>query len=347
MSLGEKDSLPAITVIVVNLNRMNLLRECLISLRRQSLPPAEVIVVDNASTDASRDMVAREFPGVRLLALDSNQGFCAANNLAIAIAQGDFIALLNNDATAEPGWLAALLAATGANPRVGMVASKILVAGRPGIIDKVGHGIYLDGQNRGRGSGEPDHGQYDHLSDVLWPDGCAALYRRDMLSQIGGFEEAFFAYADDAELGLRARSAGWITRFAPQAIVHHHRGATLGKYNPARIRLIERNRLWLAVIHFPLWLLLLNPFFYALRLLSGALAALSGQGEASQVSGLRAKISLAGTLLAADWDALRGLAPIWRKRRAWRARRSFSDLEVFRLLWQHRLSLSELSRNLA
>jgi GT2 family glycosyltransferase len=326
---------------------MNLLRDCLASLRRQTLPPVEIIVVDNASTDSSRDMVAREFPGVHLLALDSNHGFCAANNRAIALAHGDFVALLNNDATADPGWLAALAAATAANPRVGMVASKILVAGRPGIIDKVGHGIYLDGQNRGRGSGEPDHGQYDHLSDVLWPDGCAALYRRDMLSQIGGFEESFFAYADDAELGLRARSAGWLTRFAPQAIVHHHRGATLGKYNPARIRLIERNRLWLAIIHFPLWLLLLNPFFFSLRLLAGALAALAGQGEASQVAGFPAKFQLLLTLLAADLEALRGLGPIWRKRRAWRARRSWSDSEVFQLLWQHRLSLSELSRNLA
>ncbi len=339
--------MPAITVIVVNLNRVNLLRNCLASLSRQTLPPEAIIVVDNASTDSSRDMVAREFPHVQLLPLSSNHGFCAANNRGIALARTEFIALLNNDATAEPGWLADLHAEAQSNPRVGMVASKILVAGRPGIIDKVGHGIYFDGQNRGRGSGEPDHGQYDHLTDILWPDGCAALYRRDMLTEIGGFEESFFAYADDAELGLRARSAGWLARFAPTAVVHHERGATLGKYNPARIRLIERNRLWLAALHFPLWLLLLNPVFYALRLGAGALAALRGQGEAGQVTGFQAKMELALTLLSADLEALRGLPAIWRKRRAWRARRTWSDREVFHLLRQHRLSLSELSRNLA
>ena len=86
-----------------------------------------------------------------------------------------------------------------------MAASKILVHEDPRRIDKAGHLIYPDGQNRGRGSGELDEGQYDRVEEILWPDGCAAMYRRAMLDQIGGFDEDFFAYADDAELGLRAR----------------------------------------------------------------------------------------------------------------------------------------------
>ena len=91
-----------------------------------------------------------------------------------------------------------------------MAASKVLVWQDPTIIDKAGHLIYPDGQNRGRGSGEIDRGQYDQIEEVLWPDGCAAMYRKAMLDEIGGFDEDFFAYADDAELGLRARIAGWI-----------------------------------------------------------------------------------------------------------------------------------------
>ena len=135
-------------------------------------------------------MVASEFPQAKLIRSTTNLGFCAGNNVAIAQARGPFIALLNNDAIAQPQWLSAMLAAM-ADPKVGMVASKIMVANRPavpGVIDKIGHGIYWDGQNRGRGSGETDKGQYDEDRDILWPDGCAALYRKSMLDDIGGLD---------------------------------------------------------------------------------------------------------------------------------------------------------------
>ena len=147
---------PAVTVIVVNFNRVNLLRFCLQSLVSQDASAVELIVVDNASSDGSADMVASEFPQAKLIRSTTNLGFCAGNNVAIAQARGPFIALLNNDAIAQPQWLSAMLAAM-ADPKVGMVASKIMVANRPavpGVIDKIGHGIYWDGQNRGRGSGE-------------------------------------------------------------------------------------------------------------------------------------------------------------------------------------------------
>jgi GT2 family glycosyltransferase len=332
--------------VIVNLNQVNLLRKCLDSLRAQTLLPSEVIVVDNGSSDGSPDMVAREFPEVVLLPLAANHGFCGANNRGIERATGDYIALLNNDAEADSQWLAALTTAMDADEAVGMVAAKILVAGRPGIIDKVGHGIYFDGQNRGVGSGQPDRGQFDH-APIAWPDGCAALYRRRLFEQIGGFDEDFFAYADDAELGLRARTAGWKAVLAPAAIVHHQRGSTLGKYSAERIRLIERNRLWLAIIHFPIWLLVWNPLFYALRLAAGFWSGLRGRGEAGQVKGFRAKMKLAKTLLAADLEALLALPRVWRKRQQWRARRRWNDREVFRLLYRHRLSLAEMSHSLA
>ena len=202
-----------VSVVVVNWDRRELLRECLESLARQTVAAFEVIVVDNGSTDGSPEMVVRDFSAGRpfqlqLIRNGENRGFCAANNQGMAAASGEFIALLNNDAEAGPGWLAGLIEAFRHADDIGMAASKILVHEDPTRIDKVGHLIYLDGQNRGRGSGELDHGQYDRLEETLWPDGCAAMYRRSMLEQIGGFDEDFFAYADDAELGLRARIAG-------------------------------------------------------------------------------------------------------------------------------------------
>ncbi len=339
--------MPGVSVIVVNFNRVNLLRECLCSLREQSFVGAEWIVVDNGSTDGSAEMVEAEFPQAKVLRSRTNLGFCAGNNLGIAAASGEYIALLNNDAVAEPEWIAALVREAEQGARVGMVASKILVAGKDRVIDKVGHGIYWDGQNRGVGSGEVDRGQYDDLREVLWPDGCAALYRKSMLDEIGCFDEDFFAYADDAELGMRGRSAGWTARFAAGAVVHHHRGSTMGKWAMERIRLIERNRVWLAMLHFPWWLLLLNPLFYGMRLGAGLLAGIQGQGEAGQVRGIRAKIDLGLTLLRADLEAVLAVGKMWPKRKAWREKRLLGDRDVIALIRQHQLSLTELSKKLA
>ena len=167
---------------------------------------------------------------------------------------------------------------------IGMAASKILVYEDPRRIDKAGHLIYPDGQNRGRGSGELDAGQYDRVEEVLWPDGCAAMYRREMLDQIGGFDEDFFAYADDAELGLRARIAGWKCLYIPSAVVRHHRGATLGVRSSRRLELIERNRVLLAAKLFPWSLLWLNGAYYLARLRSQPLGGGAQPGRSGPVS---------------------------------------------------------------
>ena len=144
-----------------------MLRACLASLAGQRGVLFETIVVDNGSTD-----------GVRVIRNRENRGFCAANNQGIAAAQGEFIALLNNDAEAEPDWLVELHRACSRGPEIGMAASKVLVWEDPSRIDKVGHLIFPDGQNRGRGTGVLDRGQFDREEEVLWPDGCAAMYRR-------------------------------------------------------------------------------------------------------------------------------------------------------------------------
>src|SRR5262249_49974462 len=153
----------------------------------------------------------------------------------IAAASGDLIALLNNDAEADPGWLASLAEPFSRARDVGMTASKILEYEDPHRIDKAGHIIWPDGQNRRRGTGALNTGQYDREEEVLWPDGCAAMYRKRMLDEIGGFDEDFFAYGDDAELGLRARIAGWRCVYVPGAVVRHHRGSTMGRGSARRL----------------------------------------------------------------------------------------------------------------
>lgn len=283
------------------------------------------------------------FP-VRLIRNAENKGFCEANNQGIAVAQGEWIALLNNDAEAHPRWLASLAEAAGTLPECGMVASKVLVWEDARRIDKVGHLIFLDGQNRGRGTGELDRGQYDTMEEVLWPDGCAALYRRAMLQQIGGFDEDFFAYADDAELGMRGRLAGWRCVYAPQAVVRHHRGATLGLQSMRRIELIERNRVLLVAKQFPWILIWLNVVLYGARLAAGAWASLLGKGEISRFPGWKNRVRVAMALLRADMEAVRMLPLMFRKRRQLRPLRKLTTGQTIALLWKYRIRLKELSQ---
>jgi hypothetical protein len=329
-----------ISVVIVTWNRRSFLQACLSSLARQTGVEFETIVVDNGSADGSADMAEREF-GARVIRNTANRGFCAANNQGIAMAQGEYVALLNNDAEAEPGWLAALYRACSRSPEVGMAASKILVWEDPRRIDKVGHLIYPDGQNKGRGSGALDTGQFDREEEVLWPDGCAAMYRKPMLDRIGGFDEDFFAYGDDAELGLRARIAGWTCLYTPDAVVRHHRGSTLGKSSAWRLELIERNRLLLALKLFPWSLLWLNPFYFAARLAAGFAAAWRGAGDTVHYPGLAGKWTMAGALLKGDWGALKLLPRMLRKRSQIRGLRRLTPRETRRLILSHRLALKE------
>jgi GT2 family glycosyltransferase len=336
-----------VSVIVVNWNRCALLRACLNSLLSQSHPPEEIIVVDNGSSDDSVKMLQSEFPCVAVIRNFENRGFCAANNQGIGIAKGELIALLNNDAEAGNTWVAELARVFEGKPDVGMAASKILIHSNPSRIDKAGHLIWPDGQNRGRGTGAPDDGRYDSEEEVLWPDGCAAMYRKSMLEEIGGFDEDFFAYADDAELGLRARIAGWRCIYNPRAVVRHHRGSTLGVASIGRLKLIERNRVLLAVKLFPWSLLWLNGWYYARRLFAGIRAAAADQGEAALFPGWSGKWRLASALVSGDLDALRFVPRMLRKRAVIARTRKLSPAETRRLILDHTISLKELSTGAA
>jgi hypothetical protein len=224
-----------------------------------------------------------------------------------------------------------------------MAASKVLVWEDPARIDKAGHLMFPDGQNRGRGSGALDRGQFDREEEVLWPDGCAAMYRKSMLEEIGGFDEDFFAYGDDAELGLRARIAGWLCLYAPRAVVRHHRGSTLGKDSGRRLQLIERNRVLLAVKLFPWSLLALNPFYYAARLVAGAMLAHGDHGDTAHFPGAGGKLTIVRALAAGDFAALRLIPRMLGKRAQIRRIRRLTPGQVRRLLLAHRLSLTEVA----
>jgi GT2 family glycosyltransferase len=335
-----------VSIIVVNWNGLHLLEECFSSLARQTWKQTEFILVDNGSTDGSRDLViswAERLPNAQTILLSYNSGFCKANNLAFAKARGEWIALFNTDAVAEPDWLQELLRYSDPSRRIGMLASKILFQEPEGVIDKVGHLIYWDGQNRGRGTMQRDVGQYDKPEEILWPDACAALYHRKVFEETGGFDETFFAFGDDADLGLRARLLGWSAWYVPTAVVHHRHSASFGAYSPFKVMLVERNRLLLAIKNFPWPLLLQNPFWTMKRLWWSAYGVMRGKGAASrfvETNGWRQ------TLFNLCWSYLSAVKLIpeaWRRRRIIQRTRRISGREMRRLFEKFQIDVRELT----
>jgi len=330
---------PLVSVIVVNWNGKEYVRDCLESLRAQTFSDFEVILVDNGSTDGSVEYVRQHFPGwVRILVNARNEGFSGGNNRGIRAASGRHLALLNNDAQADPHWLEELVRVAEENPRAGMLACKIYLQGGSKMIDNVGHLIYRDGLNRGRGRLEVDHGQYEKLEEVLFPSGCAALYRREMLEEVGLFDEDFFAYGDDTDLGLKGRLAGWKCLYVPGAIVHHRYSQSSGSYSPLKAFYVERNRLWIAIKYFPLPLLVKSPLYTLYRFFLQGYGALSGRGAAGRFREENSLFRLVLITVQAYVSAFRGLPKMWRKRREVKRWTRVSEGEV--LGWFRRFGMS-------
>lgn len=344
--MTQQPAEPLISVIVLNWNGLAFLDECLESLAGQTWPNKEFILVDNGSTDGSRDLLVswiRRLPNAQAMLLPTNTGFCKGNNLAFARARGEWIALLNSDAIAEPDWLKELVRFGDPNNRVGMLASKILFQNPEHVIDKVGHLIYWDGQNRGRGTMETDAGQYDKDEEVLWPDACAALYHRKLFEETGGFDETFFAFGDDADLGMRARLLGWKAWYVPTAVVHHRHSASFGVYSPLKVMLVERNRFLLAVKNFPWPLLLQNPFWTMRRLYWNAYGVVTRKGSASRFFEKHGWWQTARNLVWSYFSAMTLLPDALRKRQIIRRTRRLTDKETLGLLRRFQIDVRELT----
>ena len=312
------------------------------SLLDQDMPGIEVLVVDNGSTDGSDRTLEERFAGrFRMLRNGRNLGFGAGNNVGIRAAHGRCLILLNNDAVAAPSFARELVAAAESDPRIGMVAAKVLEYGRRDVIDTVGHLLYPDGLNRGRGRLDVDRGQFDGLRTALFPSGAAALYRRAMLDEVGLFDEGFFLYGDDAELGLRGRLAGWHCAFAPGAVAYHRYSRSSGPYSSLKAFYVERNRVFVLVKLFPWPLILVSPLHTATRLALQAYAGVAGRGAAGRLARERSILHLVVVALRAYASALLGLPRMLRARRRQRALRRLDRRQFRRLLAEFRLTAAE------
>ena len=335
---------PLVSVIVINYNGKEFLKDCLESIYGQNYHNFELILVDNGSTDGSVQFIKEKFPDTILIENKENLGFAVANNQGIEISRGKYVALLNNDTVVDRDWLKNLVtAAESSSENTGMWAGKILSLENPNIIDSVG-GLIIsnDGIAKGRGRLERDIGQYDREEEVFIPSACAALYRKRMFDEVGLFDEDFFAYCEDTDLGLRARLAGWKTISAPKAVVYHHYSGTTGKYTSIKAYLVERNHIWLAIKNFPLSKLLLLPLYTFWRYLMQVYGIFRKKGAGGRFledfSGSRLLI----ILFKALWGATKGMPVILKKRRYIQKKKIVTDKEINNLFKRYGITIKDL-----
>lgn len=247
---------PRVQVIVVVYNSAATLQRCIDALEVQSFTDWEAVVWDNASADDALNAL-RVGPRVHKVHSPDNLGFAAGNNRAAMLSSSEYIAFLNPDAFAEPAWLERLVAAADTY-RVEAVTSLQLDDGDPDLLDGAGDCMSIAGIPWRGGYGQPRSTAPSEPCEVFSACGAAALYRRSAFAALGGFEERFFCYCEDVDLGFRLRLTGGRCVLEPRAVVRHVGGASSGGEGSAFAEYHgARNRLWTFGRDMPL---LLMPF---------------------------------------------------------------------------------------
>lgn len=333
---------PAISVIIVNLNGERYIADCLTSLYAQTFRNFEVIVVDNGSTDGSLSIIKKDFSWVKIITLNENTGFARGNNIGFKASSSQYLATLNNDTIVSKDWLQALYESAEADRAVGMVASKILLGREGREIDSVGMLVYPDGMTRQRGRGQLDSGQFDGSDEVLFPSACAALYRSKMLEEIGFFDEDFFSYCEDSDLGLRGRLAGWKAVITPKAVVRHLYSQTGGVYSRFKAYHVERNRSWVLLKNLPVSYIIASPFYTAWRYIMQLYSLLSGKGSVARFAEESGKVGLINPVIKAFWGAFIKIPVMFGKRKGIWKKRKIGRKEYRNLLKSHSITAQEL-----
>jgi GT2 family glycosyltransferase len=233
-----------VSVVVVSFNGRDLIAPCLDSLLAQTYPIAEILVVDNASSDGTVAFLRQAFPTVRIVELADNRGFAGGANVGIRQSTGEFIAFLNADAVADPRWLEDMVRCVESRPDVGMVASQLRFLADPMMVNSAGICLDRAGVAWDRGGGMPA-GAVELSIEAFGASAGAALYRRALFDDVGLFDQDFFMYLEDVDLAWRARLAGWRCVYAPGARVLHHHSATAVEHSPFKRYHLARNRVWL------------------------------------------------------------------------------------------------------
>ena len=321
-----------------------LLGEALDSLFAQTWTNLEVILVDNASRDGSADAEAARFGDrLRVIRNPRNEGFARGNNQAFAVATGEWVFLLNNDAVLAPEAVEEAMRGVADRPDVGMVACRVLVYDKPHVFDSTGLLLYPDGVCRPRGWEEKDLGQYDRPDEVLAPSGSACAWRRTMLDAVGCFDESYFAYLEDLDLGLRGQIGGWKCLYVPTSVARHAKSMNSGNHSKFKAYHVERNRIYNAVKLLPGFILMMSPLFTLNRYLLQFYAARTQRGLPSRFMKDYSWLGLLGVLARAYGAALLKLPEMVRKRRAIARTRRITVDEWYGLISRFKLDAIELA----
>ena len=253
------------TVVIPNYNGIAYIKNCLDSLYIDMEETAcNVIVVDNHSTDGSRELLKKEYPWITLITFEENTGFCKAVNAGIEAADTEYVILLNNDTTVEKGFVSALEKVMDFYPKAFSAGAKMVDMKNPSVIDDAGDFYCALGWAFARGCGKPAD-KYVKVKEVFSACGGAAIYRKSILDKIGLFDELHFAYLEDLDIGYRAKIHGYRNYFAPDAVVHHAGSASSGsRHNAFKVDLSSKNSVYVIYKNMPLLQQVINlPFFMA------------------------------------------------------------------------------------
>lgn len=333
---------PTVSVVLINFNGKDYLERCLGSLRAQEYPQSriEVVFIDNASSDGSVEYVREAFPEARVVVNDSNTGFSPAVNQGAQLANGQYLALLNNDAEADPRWLIEAIQVLEMEDRVACVASKILRDDRK-TIDYAGGQMAFYGHGFAKGNKELDEAQDEANRPTLFASGGAMIVRRDVFLATGAFDESYFAFFEDVDFGWRLWVLGYDVLYVPRSQVYHRHHGTIERFGYPRERyLLERNALASVFKNYSDDMLA--------RVLPGTLtlALLRGLAdESTQLPDYRIKTdatpigsaevsALTGAHLAAIRDWGLSLGQLGAKRYAIQSQRKREDREIMRLFEQ-------------
>jgi GT2 family glycosyltransferase len=317
-----------VSVLITTFNSAQFIERCLDSVERQSYRPLEIIVVDNASTDVTQELLAKRGTEVQVFYNDTNIGFAAAQNQAARAAKGNWLLSLNPDVVLSPNFIAEAVSMGERDSKVGAVCGKLL-RWNPGsdpefsdVVDSTGIYFLPNLRHLDRGAGEADRGQFEAAEYVFGATGAAALYRRSMIKDVSVagefFDEQFFAYREDADLAWRAQLMGWRCLYAPRALAWHVRRVT-----PERRSELPKEINWHSVK---------NRFLMRAKNISWRLYA------SCLVPTTLRDVQVIGYCLLADRRLASSLAAVWRwrhelkwKRQIIQANRRVSDREL--LFW--------------
>jgi len=312
--------MPEISIIIPTWNSTKIIHQCLGCLAQQTFQGFEIVIIDNASSDGSVENLKEKWSTLmmQIEKLEVNKGYAIANNIGARLARARWLALLNADAFPEPDWLEKLFHTAEENPEYAFFSSRQIQANSPDLLDGIGDAYHVTGLAWRRHYNQLAQAYGHQAEEVFSACPTAALYSREEFLKVGGFDEDYFSYFEDVDLGFRLRLNGAKCLYVPEAVVYHVGSASTGKQSDFSVYHGYRNMLWTFVkdMPFPLFWIFL-PLHIGMLLFFVVYLSLRGQGL---------------IIRKAIFDAIRGLPKMIEKRKVIQKNRKIKSGDLLRIM---------------